>query len=64
MGQLSRAERDLLEKLMKARESRDGTVKQSKVGAADRLPPKIAYMCDVPRPKILPAHMHVLMSPT
>ena len=39
MGQLSRAERDLLEKLMKARESRDGTVKQSKVGAADWLPP-------------------------
>jgi len=49
MGQLSRAERDLLEKLMKARESHEGTVKQSKVGAANRLPPKIAYMCDVPR---------------
>ena len=32
MGQLSKAERDLLEKLMKAREGRDSAVKQSKVG--------------------------------
>ncbi len=32
MGQLSKAERDLLQKLMKAREGRDSTVKQSKVG--------------------------------
>ena len=31
MGQLSKAERDLLQKLMKAREGRDSTVKQSKV---------------------------------
>ncbi|CAL5221592.1 g3811 [Coccomyxa viridis] len=30
MGQLSKAERDLLQKLMKAREGRDSTVKQSK----------------------------------
>ena len=32
MGQLSKAERDLLEKLMKAREGRDSSVKSSKVG--------------------------------
>ena len=32
MGQLSKAERDLLEKLMKAREGRDTSVKSSKVG--------------------------------
>lgn len=31
MGQLSKAERDLLQKLMKAREGRDSTVKQNKV---------------------------------
>ena len=33
MGQLSKAERDLLQKLMKAREGRDSTVKQSKVAS-------------------------------
>ena len=32
MGQLSKAERDLLEKLMKAREGRDPSLKSSKVG--------------------------------
>lgn len=31
MGQLSKAERDLLQKLMKAREGRDSTVKPGKV---------------------------------
>ena len=38
MGQLSKAERDLLEKLMKAREGRDTSVKSSKVGIETRIP--------------------------
>lgn len=36
MGQLSKAERDLLEKFMKAREGHDVAVKQNKVGRTDQ----------------------------
>lgn len=38
MGQLSKAERDLLEKLMKAREGRDSAVKQTKVSYSEPFP--------------------------
>ena len=60
MGQLSKAERDLLQKLMKAREGRDSTVKAGKViNRKTSLCPKAFQSAAMAGISQLLAHMHV-----
>lgn len=59
MGQLSRAERDLLQKLMKAREGPESTNKQGKVASMTRLPCWIMHTCSIKGNLLISAGMHV-----